>query len=234
MFARPGVVTYQAACRRRAPSSPRSNNAIDTLVPATTKWPSSKVDIRFGSFQSLCGDALALLDDRFGRTPDRRAAHVGCARTAMAAAVRDQIGVALAQPDDIVRQPKPIRQDLRECRFVTLTDGLRTRDQRHGAVRFEADVDILVRRATGGLDVISEAEAPQKAARFTLAATRRKIRDVRPQRAHGRTSPRNSRCPRRSPMRWSSASHPRGPCCVDANRRGRNHIAARRRRSAAR
>src|SRR6266851_6840837 len=77
----------------------------------------------------------------------------------MPAARRDQIGVALNQPNALVRQTQAIGQDLGEGRLVALPDGLGAGDQRNGAVRFEPDVDILVRRAAGRLDVIGKAEA---------------------------------------------------------------------------
>jgi hypothetical protein len=74
---------------------------------------------------------------------------------------RDQIGVALNQPNALVRQTQAIGQDLREGRLVALSDGLGAGNQRDCAVRLEPDVDILVGRAAGRLDVVSEAEAPQ-------------------------------------------------------------------------
>ena len=62
-----------------------------------------------------------------------------------------------------------MRQDLREGRLVTLAYVLCAGDQRHRAVGLEPDIDVLVRRATRGLDVIGEAQAAQQAVRLALA-----------------------------------------------------------------
>jgi hypothetical protein len=61
--------------------------------------------------------------------------------------------------------PRRVGEDLRKRRLVPLADRLRAGDQRHAAVGLETDVDVLVRRAAGGLDVIGEAQAAQFAAR---------------------------------------------------------------------
>jgi len=86
------------------------------------------------------------------------------------AACDDQVGVALAQPDALVGHAQPMREDLRERRLVALADMLRAGDQRHRAVGLEADVDILLRRAAGSLDVIGEAQAAQPALGLALPA----------------------------------------------------------------
>jgi len=46
---------------------------------------------------------------------------------------------------------------LRECRFVSLTDGLRSGDQSDGAVFVKPNVDIFRRIAAGGFDVAGKA-----------------------------------------------------------------------------
>jgi len=63
----------------------------------------------------------------------------------MPATQRDQIGVALNQPDALVRQAETIGQDLRKSRLVALPDRLGSGDKRHGAVCLETDVDIVMR-----------------------------------------------------------------------------------------
>ena len=90
----------------------------------------------------------------------------------MAAADRDQVGVALAQMDLLVRHAEPLGEDLREGRLVALADMLRAGDQRHRAVGLEADVDILLRRAAGALDVIGEAQPAPEPARLALPPPR--------------------------------------------------------------
>ncbi len=63
---------------------------------------------------------------------------------------------------------------------MALSDGLGAGDQGHGAVRLEADVDILVRRAAGRLDVIGKAETAQQPPRRALRPPRGKAGDVGP------------------------------------------------------
>src|ERR1700722_12006437 len=89
----------------------------------------------------------------------------------MAAARCDQIGVALTQADAIIRQAKSIGEDLRKRRLVTLADGLRAGDQRNGPVAFEPDIDVLVRRAAGSLDVIRKSETTQTSAPLAVGAS---------------------------------------------------------------
>ena len=117
-------------------------------------------------------------NDRLRCTPDRRAAHIGRARTAVPAAHRDQIGIALAQPDQFVRHAETVGQDLRKRRLVALADGLRAGDQRYRAIGLEADIDVLVRRATGALDVVRKPKAAQQSACLAVRAPRRKARDI--------------------------------------------------------
>ena len=52
----------------------------------------------------------------------------------MSAAHGDQIGIALAQPNELVRNTETVRQNLRKCRFMALADGLRAGDQRYRAI----------------------------------------------------------------------------------------------------
>src|SRR5271154_4452633 len=90
----------------------------------------------------------------------------------MPAAMRDQIGVALAQLDELVRHAELVGEDLREGRLVTLADMLGPSDQRHRTVRLEADIDILRRVTAGALDVIREAEPAQFALRLAERTSR--------------------------------------------------------------
>ncbi len=90
----------------------------------------------------------------------------------MAAAVRDQVGIALTQANGRIRKTKAVGEDLRKGGFVALADGLRAGDQRYRAIRFEADVHVLVRRAAGAFDVVRITQAAQLALR--LAARRRR------------------------------------------------------------
>src|SRR5829696_3809176 len=96
----------------------------------------------------------------------------------MAAAVRDQVGVALAKPDALVGDAQAMGQDLRERRFVALADMLRAGDQRYRPVVLEADIDILLRRAARALDVIGKTQATQPAGRLALLAARREAREI--------------------------------------------------------
>ena len=86
-------------------------------------------DVGFGRLQRIGGDAGALDDDLVRRTPDRGPAHIGRPRAAVAAAQRDPVGVALDEPDALVRDTEAVGEDLREGRLVALPDGLRAGDQ---------------------------------------------------------------------------------------------------------
>ena len=97
----------------------------------------------------------------------------------MSATHGDQIGITLAQPNELVRNAETVGQYLRKCRLVALTDSLRAGDQRYRAIGFEADIDVLVRRATGSLDVISKPKAAQQSACFAFTAPRREAGDIR-------------------------------------------------------
>ena len=85
---------------------------------------------------------------------------------------------SLAQPDAFVGHAQPMREDLRERRLVALADMLRAGDQRHRAVALEADLDILLRRSAGALDVIRKAEAAQQSARLAVGTPRGEASDV--------------------------------------------------------
>ena len=148
-------------------------------MPTTAKWPSTNSISASAASSASAAIARALLDDRLRCAPDRGATHIGRARTAVSATHRDQIGIALAQPNQLVRNAEPIGQDLRKCRFVPLADGLRAGDQRYRAIGFEADVDVLVRRAAGSLDVIGKPKAAQQSACLAFAAPRREAGNIR-------------------------------------------------------
>src|SRR5271155_4073841 len=92
--------------------------------------------------------------------------------------MRDQIGIALAQFDQLVRQPEPVGEDLRKRRLVPLADMLGPGDQRYRTVRLKADVDILRRFPAGPLDVVREPEAAQLPACFARPSPRRETADV--------------------------------------------------------
>jgi hypothetical protein len=98
----------------------------------------------------------------------------------VAAALRDAVGVALHQPDALVVDAEPIGQDLRKSSLVALADRLRAGDQCHASVRLEADIDILMRRAAGRLDVIGEAQPAPQAADLAVAAAGGETRDIGP------------------------------------------------------
>ena len=167
-------VPASRARRRHVEQRDRAVGADDCEIPV------GEDDVGVRRFQRLRRDALALVDDRVGGAPDRRAAHIGGARAAMAAAHRDQVGIALPQPDQRVGNAEPVGEDLRKRRLVALADGLRAGDQRHAAVDLEADIDVFVRRAAGALDVVGEAEAAQHAARLAVGAPRGEAGDIGP------------------------------------------------------
>ena len=176
-LAGPGVIGVER--RAGIARDPRDIEERDTPVGAGhDKGAVVEADVGLGGFERLGGDAGALLDDDVGGAPDRGAAHIGRARAAVPAADRDQVGVALHEADALVRHAEPLGEDLRERRLVPLADRLGAGDQRHGAVRLEADIDILRRRAAGRLDVIGEAEPAQPAARLAVAAPRGEAGDV--------------------------------------------------------
>jgi hypothetical protein len=54
-----------------------------------------EAEVGFRRLQRLGANAGALGDDLLGGSPDRRAAHIGGARTAVPAAQRDPVGIAL-------------------------------------------------------------------------------------------------------------------------------------------
>src|SRR6516165_2729512 len=114
------------------------------------------------------GNASSLGDDLVRRAPNRRAAHIGRARTAVPAARRDQIGVALTELNAVVWQAEAISQNLRKRRLMTLPYRLRAGDERHCSVRLKADVDVLVRRPGGPLDVIGDTYTAQLSSCLTL------------------------------------------------------------------
>src|SRR5258707_6173475 len=96
----------------------------------------------------------------------------------MPTANRDQIGITLHQPDHVVWDAEPIGEDLRKRRLVSLPDGLCPGDPRHRAVRLEADIDILARRATSTFDVVGETEPAQQPAALAVAAAHGKDRHI--------------------------------------------------------
>src|SRR5262249_55775892 len=109
-------------------------------------------------FQVVSGERRSLGDDLVRRAPNGGAAHVGRAAAAVAATIRDQVGVALPKMDALAGHPEPGREDLWGRRLVALADVGRAGDQGDVAVGLEADVDVLLRCAAGALDVICEAE----------------------------------------------------------------------------
>jgi hypothetical protein len=159
-------------------STATSSSASDRSVPATTKLPSAK---RMSA--SAASSASAAMQVPFAMISSEACQiavppHIGRARAAVTAADRDPVGVTLHQPDALVRDAEPVGEDLRKGGLVTLADGLGAGDQRHGAVGFEADVDVLGGRAAGPLDVISKAETARIPARFALSAPGRKSIDI--------------------------------------------------------
>ncbi len=167
VLARPGVEGIE----RFAFLSPQRRHleqADGTVGTGNDEAVSLEADIGFGRLQCFRGKRRSLGDDLVAGAPDRRAAHVGGARTAVTAACRNEVGVALDQADALVRHAEPRGQHLRKRGFVSLADMLRAGDQRHRAVGFEPDIDILVRRPARALDVIGEPQAAQAAARLAL------------------------------------------------------------------
>jgi hypothetical protein len=88
-----------------------------------------EANVRLSGFKGLGGNAPAFLKNNIGGAPDRGAAHIGRARAAMPAAYRDQIRVALHQPDHVIREADPVGEDLREGGLVSLSDRLGAGDQ---------------------------------------------------------------------------------------------------------
>ena len=123
-----------------------------------------EADVGLGRFQRVGGERRSLGDDLVGGAPDRRAAHVGGARAAMAAAGRQsgryrpgaagcvrwaRRGGAPRICGKVVSWPWPI------CCVPVISDTVPSVSNR--------DVDVLVRRAARALDVIGEAQAAQPA-----------------------------------------------------------------------
>src|SRR5205823_2412627 len=93
------------------------------------------------------GDRAALGYDHLRRLVQRRAAHVHRAGAAMPVAAFDRAGVRLDETECSNWEPQQIGGDLRETGLVALAVRLGAEDQRDAAVRLEADLGALARRA---------------------------------------------------------------------------------------
>src|ERR1700722_8313178 len=129
-----------------------------------------ELDIHVCRLQRIGGEPATFLYDRLPCAPNGGATPIGRARTAVSSTHRDQIGITLAQPNELVWNAETVGQDLRKCRFMPLTDSLRASDQGYRTIGFKPDIDVLMRRATGSLDVISKPKAAQPSARFAFTA----------------------------------------------------------------
>ena len=90
-------------------------------------------------------------------------------RAAGAAAERQLIAVALQQADLVERNAELARQHLRERRRMALAEIERAGDDRHRAVRLEANAAELLRLRRGHFQEAADADAAQLAALLALA-----------------------------------------------------------------
>ena len=153
----------------------------DRAVGAGDDKPAgAEFDVGRRRFEHMRGDLLAVLDDLVGRADDRVAADDHRFRAAGAAAGDQLVAVALHQPDAPERDAEPARQHLRERRPVPLPVIQGAGDDRHVAVRLEADAAHLAARRPGQFEIVADAAPAQFAARPALCLARRRSRPNRP------------------------------------------------------
>ena len=107
-------------------------------------------------------DFLALLDDEVGSLAHDDAGKPHRARGMRAAALFDDVGVALEDVHVVERHPEPFRDALRESCFVALSARQRADDDINTALRVHGDVGALARIAAGRFKVTAKSDAAQK------------------------------------------------------------------------
>src|SRR6185437_5941754 len=98
-------------------------------------------DVERRGLEQVPGDGLALLDDLLRRGEEGGTADAGRARAEGAAAVEDEVGVAVDQPHMVRGQSQEMPGELPIHGLVTLAVRMRPRQHRGMASRVEADLD---------------------------------------------------------------------------------------------
>src|SRR5438046_1471945 len=155
----------------------RAANSIrptERSVPAMTKRP-ARNSMSATAASSTCAAILpAGLDNLVGGADDRIAAN-NHRFGAPGAAARDQfVAVALNEADALEWDAKPRRQHLGEWRPVPLPVIQGAGDDRHSAVRLEADAAHLAAGRPGQFEIIADAAPAQFAAGSALLFSRGK------------------------------------------------------------
>src|SRR5262249_15503047 len=129
-----------------------------------------ELDVRLRGLEERRSDAPTLLDDliRGLRHDDGAEPHRPTGRRP--AADRHQIRVAGDELHAPVLDAEPLRDELREARFVSLAGRQRTKDHIDAAFRPHGDLGALARIAGVQLDVVREADAAVPSAPARLGA----------------------------------------------------------------
>src|SRR5439155_781418 len=130
-------------------------------------------------FEHETRDFLAALDDGVGGFDDRSAARGDRPGSSRAAAGDELVAVPLEQPDALERNAEALAQHLSERRGMALAVIERAGDQRHRAVRLEADATHLLARGRGHFQIAADPEPAQLAPLAALALARPKTAPVR-------------------------------------------------------
>ena len=121
-------------------------------------------DFKIGhrGFQRSRGQLLQLIGQMFGRPPDGNAADRNRARTACAVAGFDLGRIALHHPDPLKRQIEMLGGKLRIGGSMALPVRLRARIDRHIAIGFQRDFDILAIAPCSTFDIGGQTDAAQQ------------------------------------------------------------------------
>ena len=169
--------------------------------------PAVELDIGGRGLEKMPGERAALLDHLRRRLDQRLAARHDRARAAGAAADQELVAVALDQIDQLERQAEAVDQHLRERRGVALAVVERAGDDRHPAVRLEADAAHLRIRRRGHLEIAGKPAAAQLAAWLSRPAGAPRTRPSRRARGRRPGPRRNRRC--RTPARRAPGTESR-------------------------
>ena len=144
------------------------HQAHRTVSAGNDKAAGAELDVSHGGLQHVRGDLPAGLDNLVGGADDRVAA-VNHRFGPSGAAARDQfVAVALNEADALEWDAKPRRQHLGEWRPVPLPVIQGAGDDRHSAVRLEADAAHLAAGRPGQFEIIADAAPAQFAAGSAL------------------------------------------------------------------
>ena len=191
VFLEPGLDTFGVVVRHVGRKGDLGN-AHGLVGAGDGEVALPKLDIRFGGFQCMGGDLLALGDDLVDRLDDRGAADGDRARAVGAHAEGNAAGIAVHHLDVFDRHAELVRDHLGEGGFMALAVGMGAGKHGHAARGVEADTRRLVkthpgaeraddrrRRDAAGFDIGREADAAQLAPALGLLAARLEARVIR-------------------------------------------------------